>query len=73
MFLRILCALTGFYSHLFVCACEQYVEKQDLSTFISLTDDPSLDRKLDSARLHLRLEDDDIYLVVRVPALRRSR
>ncbi|KAB5567115.1 hypothetical protein PHYPO_G00229040 [Pangasianodon hypophthalmus] len=39
-----------------------YVEKQDLSTFISLTDDFTLDRKLDSARLHLRLKDDDIYL-----------
>ncbi|KAM9474787.1 signal-transducing adaptor protein 1-like [Clarias gariepinus] len=39
-----------------------YVEKQELSNFISLTDDPSLDRKLDAARLHLRLKEDDIYL-----------
>ncbi|XP_060788564.1 signal-transducing adaptor protein 2b [Neoarius graeffei] len=39
-----------------------YVEKQDLSTFISLTDDPSVDRKLVAARLHLRLKDDDLYL-----------
>ncbi|XP_053481955.1 signal-transducing adaptor protein 2b [Ictalurus furcatus] len=48
-----------FYNH---SKDNNYVEKQDLSTFISLTDDPSLDRKLDNARLHLRLEDDDIYL-----------
>ncbi|XP_058246182.1 signal-transducing adaptor protein 2b isoform X2 [Hemibagrus wyckioides] len=39
-----------------------YVDKQDLSSFISLTDDCSHDRKLDAARFHLRLEDDDIYL-----------
>ncbi|XP_046728018.1 signal-transducing adaptor protein 2b isoform X1 [Silurus meridionalis] len=39
-----------------------YVEKQDLSNFISLTDDLSMDRKLDAARLHLRLKEDDIYL-----------
>ncbi|KAK2841454.1 hypothetical protein Q7C36_013033 [Tachysurus vachellii] len=39
-----------------------YVEKLDLSTFISLTDDCSHDRKLDAARFHLRLQDDDIYL-----------
>ncbi|KAF5892682.1 signal-transducing adaptor protein 2, partial [Clarias magur] len=39
-----------------------YVEKQELSNFVSLTDDPSLDRKLDAARLHLRLKEDDIYL-----------
>ncbi|XP_060736936.1 signal-transducing adaptor protein 2b isoform X2 [Tachysurus vachellii] len=39
-----------------------YVEKLDLSNFISLTDDCSHDRKLDAARFHLRLQDDDIYL-----------
>ncbi|KAK3540382.1 hypothetical protein QTP70_030204 [Hemibagrus guttatus] len=39
-----------------------YVNKQDLSGFISLTDDCSHDRKLDAARFHLRLEDEDIYL-----------
>lgn len=49
----------------FVCVCEQYVDKQDLSSFISLTDDCSHGRKLDAARFHLRLEDDDIYLTVR--------
>ncbi|MCJ8734630.1 hypothetical protein PDJAM_G00237520 [Pangasius djambal] len=41
-----------------------YVEKQDLSTLVSLTDDSSLDRKLDAGRLHLRLKDDDIFLTV---------
>lgn len=39
-----------------------YVEKQDLSNFISISDDLSADRNLDSARLHLKLKDDDIYL-----------
>uniref|UniRef100_A0A8B9HTZ1 Signal transducing adaptor family member 2b n=1 Tax=Astyanax mexicanus TaxID=7994 RepID=A0A8B9HTZ1_ASTMX len=39
-----------------------YVEKQDLSDFISMTDDPSHDRNLDAARFNLRLKNQDIQL-----------
>ncbi|XP_071373026.1 signal-transducing adaptor protein 1-like [Centroberyx affinis] len=39
-----------------------YVEKLDLSGFISITDDYSRDRKLDAARLNLRLKDGDIKI-----------
>ncbi|XP_055057292.1 signal-transducing adaptor protein 2a [Misgurnus anguillicaudatus] len=40
----------------------QYVEKLDLSGFVSLIDDPSRDRNLEAARLNLRMKDGEIKL-----------
>lgn len=48
-----------------MCVFHQYVEKLDLSGFISLTDDNSQDRILESARLNLHMKDEDIKLTVR--------
>ncbi|XP_026061449.1 signal-transducing adaptor protein 2 isoform X4 [Carassius auratus] len=39
-----------------------YVEKLDLSGFVSLIDDPSRDRNLEAARLNLRMKDGEIKL-----------
>ncbi|XP_043088351.1 signal-transducing adaptor protein 2a isoform X2 [Puntigrus tetrazona] len=43
-------------------AKEKYVEKLDLSGFVSLIDDPSRDRNLEAARLNLRMKDGEIKL-----------
>lgn len=48
-----------------MCVFRQYVEKLDLSGFISITDDSSQDRNLDSARLNLHMKDENIKLTVR--------
>lgn len=42
----------------------QYVEKLDLSGFVSLIDDCSRDRNLEAARMNLRLKDGEIKLTV---------
>ncbi|KAJ8419013.1 hypothetical protein AAFF_G00005120 [Aldrovandia affinis] len=39
-----------------------YVEKLELSGFISVTDDSSRDRKLEAARLNLRMQDGEVKL-----------
>lgn len=44
----------------------QYVEKLDLSGFVSLKDDCSRDRNLEAARLILRMKDGEIKLTVSV-------
>ncbi|XP_051557697.1 signal-transducing adaptor protein 2-like isoform X3 [Myxocyprinus asiaticus] len=44
-----------------------YVEKLDLSGFVSLIDDPSRDRNLEAARLNLRMKDGEIKLTLAVP------
>uniref|UniRef100_A0A672L527 Signal transducing adaptor family member 2a n=1 Tax=Sinocyclocheilus grahami TaxID=75366 RepID=A0A672L527_SINGR len=45
-----------------VSGCYYYVEKLDLSGFVSLIDDPSRDRNLEAARLNLRMKDGEIKL-----------
>ncbi|KTF82340.1 hypothetical protein cypCar_00026583 [Cyprinus carpio] len=46
-----------------------YVEKLDLSGFVSLIDDPSRDRNLEAARLNLRMKDGEIKLTVSIRCL----
>lgn len=50
-----------------ICECVlvlQYVEKMDLSGFVSLKDDCSRDRNLEAARLILRMKDGETKLTV---------
>lgn len=50
-----------------ICECVfvlQYVEKLDLSGFVSLKDDCSRDRNLEAARLILRMKDGETKLTV---------
>lgn len=47
-----------------VCVSLQYVEKLDLSGFVSLIDDCSRDRNLEAARMNLRMKDGEIKLTV---------
>lgn len=47
-----------------VCVFMQYVEKLDLSGFVSLIDDCSRDRNLEAARMNLRMKDGEIKLTV---------
>ena len=52
-----------------LCVCVrvyvlQYVEKLDLSGFVSLKDDCSRDRNLEAARLILRMKDGETKLTV---------
>lgn len=42
----------------------QYLEKLDLSGFVSITDDLSQDSNLDAARLNLQMKDGQIKLTV---------
>lgn len=48
-----------------MCVFHQYVEKLDLSGFVSITDDSSQDRNLDAARLNLNMKNENIKLTVR--------
>ncbi|KAG8003551.1 Signal-transducing adaptor protein 2 [Nibea albiflora] len=41
-----------------------YIEKLDLSEFVSITDDSSQDRNLEAARLNLQMKDENIKLTV---------
>lgn len=43
----------------------QYIEKLDLSEFVSITDDSSQDRNLEAARLSLQMKEENIKLTVR--------
>lgn len=47
-----------------VCVFQQYIEKLDLSDFISITDDNSWDHKVGVARLSLRLKDGEFNFTV---------
>ncbi|KAG7214640.1 hypothetical protein INR49_010532 [Caranx melampygus] len=47
---------------------EKYVEKLDLSGFVSLKDDCSRDRNLEAARLILRMKDGETKLTLNVPS-----
>lgn len=53
--------------HVSLCVCvfHQYIEKLDLSGFISITDDGSYDRNLGAARLNFQMKDENIKFTVR--------
>lgn len=50
---------------LWLCVFYQYIEKLDLSGFISVTDETRQDRNLDAARFNLRLKGGNIKFTVR--------
>lgn len=43
----------------------QYIEKLDLSKFVSISDDSSQDHNLDAARLNLNMKEESVKLTVR--------